>query len=142
MKFLGALLLSVFCFSFCPSVEETEKNSKDKTENSAAEAVENLSSNGFYIYVEDFTDRTNHKFIVETKDSVQTIFNYFFESELALGNVDRPITIYNGKRNFYIARVNVYIKPNGEKDFKRLKYPSPYIKPDNRKRQPINPVTL
>jgi len=140
MKLLVALLISVFCFSFRPSVEETEKNTKDKTENSTAEAVENVNSNGFYIYVEDFTDRTNHKYIVETKDSVQTIFNYFFESELELGNVDRPITIYNGKRNFYIARVNVYIKPNGEKDFKRLKYPSPYIKPA--KREQIRPVTL
>ena len=66
MKMLAVLFVSMFCLSFCPSTEKVENNSKS----------------GFYIYVEDFTDRTNHKYIVETKDSVNTIFNYFFNSEL------------------------------------------------------------
>jgi hypothetical protein len=121
MKMLCVLLSSVFCLSFCPSTEKMKNN----------------TSNGFYIIVEDFTDRTNHKYIVETQDSVNTIFNNFFNSELGLGEVDRPITIFNGKHNFYIARVNVYRKPNGKKDFKPLKYPSVY-----NKRSKLKPVTL
>ena len=142
MKLLGVLLISVFCFSFYPIVDEPENSSKETSENSSTEAIVSTTGNGFYIYVEDFTNRTNHKYIVQTKDSVQNIFNYFFESELALGNVDRPITIFNGKRNFYIARVTVFRKPNGEMDFRHLKYNDPYVKPDNRKRQQIKPVTL
>jgi len=112
MKMLAVLFVSMFCLSFCPSTEKVENNSKS----------------GFYIYVEDFTDRTNHKYIVETKDSVNTIFNYFFNSELELGDVDRPISIYNGKRSFYIARVTVFEQPNGKKNFRHLKYPSVFHK--------------
>ena len=98
---------------------------------------------GFYIYVEDFTNRTNYKYIVETKDSVKTIFNSFFNTELELGDVDRPISIYNGKRNFYIARVNVFEQPNGKKNFRHLKYSSVYIKPSKmKKRSKLNPVIL
>jgi len=112
MKLFVVLLVSVFCFSFRPTAEKVESN----------------SHSGFYIHVEDFTDRTNHKYIVESKDSVNSIFNSFFNSELELGNVDRPITIYNGKRNFYIARVNVFEDSNGKKNFKHLKYPNVFIK--------------
>lgn len=112
MKTFFILLISVFCLSFRPSTEKTESRFHD----------------GFYIYVEDFSDRTNHKYIVESKDSVNIIFDHFFNSELELGDVDRPITIFNGKRNFYIARVNVFVKPNGEKDFRHLKYPDVYAK--------------
>jgi len=115
------MLVSVFCISFCPTVEKIEINSHE----------------GFYIFVEDFTDRTNHRYIVETKDSVNTIFNTFFNSELELGNVDRPITIYNGKHNFYVARVSVYTKTNGKIDFKHLKYPAVYSK-----RSKLKPVVL
>lgn len=121
MKLSYVLLLSVLSFSFCPSTERVETN----------------TSNGFYIFVQDYTDRTNHKYIVETKDSVNSIFGYFFDSELELGDVDRPITIFNGKRNFYIARVNVFKNSNGEKDFKHLKYPNVY-----KKRSKLKPVTL
>jgi len=121
MKLRSVLLISVLSYSFCPSIKKAENN----------------QSNGFYIFVEDFTDRTNHKYIVENKDSVNTIFDYFFDSELELGDVDRPITIYNGKRNFYLARVNVFKKPNGEKGFKHLKYPNVYTK-----RSKLKPVTL
>lgn len=127
MKFLLFLLLSVIFFSFCPSSEKAE----------------NDAGNGFYIFVEDFTNRTNHKYIVETKDSVNTIFEYFFNSELELGKVDRPITIYNGKHNFYVARVNVFKKSNGKKGFRNLKYPNVYKKEtDLKKRQKLKPVTL
>lgn len=121
MKLSYILLFSVFSYSFCPAIKKAENN----------------QSNGFYIFVEDFTDRTKHKYIVENKDSVNTIFDYFFESELELGDVDRPITIYNGKRNFYLARVNVFKKANGEKGFKHLKYPNVY-----NKRSRLKPVTL
>ena len=112
MKHLGILLISLSFFSFSP----------------VSEKVENTARPGFYISVEDFTDRSNHEYIVESKDSVNIIFEQFFSSELALGNVDRPITIFNGKRNFYIARVTVSEKPNGELSFRHLKYPNVYVK--------------
>ena len=120
MKTLSILFVSLFCLSFCPSTE------KPASEN---------ASNGFYISVKDFTDRTYHKFIIESKDSVNIIFKKYFESELDLGEVDYPISIYNGKRDFYIARVNVFVKPNGEKNFKNLKYPKVY-----KKRKAVDPV--
>jgi len=127
MKFLLLLLLSVICFSFCPSTEKAENN----------------AGNGFYVFVEDFTNRTNKKYIVESKDSVNTIFEDFFNSELELGKVDRPITIYNGEHNFYVARVKIFKKSNGEKGFKNLKYPNVHIKQtDLNKRQKLKPVTL
>jgi hypothetical protein len=105
-------LISVLSFSFCNAAGKVVKSPRP----------------GFYISVEDFTDRSNHEFIVESKDSVNIIFEQFFSSELALGNVDRPITIFNGKRNFYIARVTVSEKPNGELSFRHLKYPDVYVK--------------
>ncbi|MDP2890603.1 MAG: hypothetical protein Q8P34_16775 [Bacteroidota bacterium] len=103
----------------------------------STEKVENNARPGFYISVEDFTDRSNHEFIVESKDSVNIIFEQFFSSELELGNVDRPITIFNGKRNFYIARVSVFEKPNGDLNFRHLKYPNVYTK-----RTKLKPVFL
>lgn len=112
MRLLGIFLISMAFFSFTPSTEKVENNTRP----------------GFYISVEDFTNRSNHKFIVESKDSVNIIFEQFFSSELELGNVDRPITIYNGKRNFYIARVTVSEKPNGELSFRHLKYEKVYVK--------------
>jgi hypothetical protein len=120
------LILSAFCFSFRPSTEKALSSAS--------------ASNGYYIFVEDLTDRTMHKYIVQSRDSVDVIFNQYFESELELGEVDMPITIYNGKRDFYVARVNVYQKPNGELGFKHLNYTDPYIKPA--KRQKMKPVTL
>lgn len=115
------LLIAVFCFSFRPSTEKAVQN----------------TSNGFYVFVENHADRTFHKYIVESKDSVNTIFNSFFNSELELGNIDRPISIYNGKLNFYLARVTVFVQPNGKKNFKHLKYSSVYSK-----RTKLKPVTL
>lgn len=112
MKLRHILLISLLSYSFCYTTEP----------------IVNSSGNGFYIFVEDFTDRTHHKYIVETKDSVKTIFNLFFNSELELGDVDRPITIYNGKRNIFIARVTVFEQPNGEKNFRHLKYRKVYVK--------------
>lgn len=117
----SVLFIAVLGFSFCPSIEKTE----------------NSTSNGYYIFVEDFTDRTNHKYIVETKDSVDNIFYFYLKSELELGKVDRPITIYNGKHNFYVARVNIFRKPNGKMGFKHIKYPNVY-----NKRSKLKPVTL
>ena len=112
MKNYFVLLISLSFFSFSPVSEKLENNTRP----------------GFYISVEDFTDRSNHEYIVESKDSVNIIFEQFFSSELALGNVDRPITIFNGKRTFYIARVTVSEKPNGELSFSHLKYPNVYVK--------------
>ena len=110
MKNLCFLLISFFCISFCPETEEIEINSHD----------------GFYIHIQDFTDRTDHSYILETTDSVNTIFNLFFNTELELGDIDRPITIYNGKFDFYVARVTVFEKSNGKKAFRHLKYPNVY----------------
>jgi len=124
MKTLSILLVSLLCLSFCPSIEKS--------------AIEN-TSNGFYITVKDLTNRTYQKYIVESKDSVNIIFNKYFKSEIELGDVDYPISIYNGKRDFYIARVNVFVKPNGEKNFKNLKYPKVYIKAA-KKRSPVKRV--
>jgi hypothetical protein len=107
--------------SFKPSTEKAVSNTRP----------------GFYIFVEDFTDRTYHKFIVESRDSVDNIFNRFFHSELELGDVDHPITIYNGKHNFYIARVTVFETSDGRKKFRNLKYADVY-----KKRSRLKPVTL
>jgi len=106
MKMYYILLISVLCVSFCPSSKKTVKNSSD----------------GFYIVVVDYTDRTDHKFIVASKDSVNIIFKQYFDTELELGKVNNPISIFNRKCSFYIARVNVFEKPNGELYFKHLKY--------------------
>lgn len=119
MKLLYIILLSVFCFSFFPSTEKTTN-----------------STSGFYIFVEDFSDKTYHKYIVESKDSVNRIFKSFLKSELELGDLQKPISIYNGDLNFYIARVNIIVKPNGEKSFKHLKYPKEKIN----KRSSAKPV--
>ena len=118
-------MIAFVCFSFCPSTEKAADN----------------FSNGFYISVIDHSDRTYHSFIVETRDSANIIFNKYFESELNLGEVDYPITIFNGKRDFYIARVNVFVKPNGEKDFKHLDYPNVFDKKSKtNKRNSLSPA--
>ncbi len=109
---LPLLLIFILIFSICNAAGKVIKSPRP----------------GFYISVEDFTDRSNHEFIVDSKDSVNIIFEQFFSSELALGKVDRPITIFNGKRNFYIARVTISEKPNGELSFRHLKYPNVYEK--------------
>lgn len=125
MKLFVVILVAVFCFSFRPSTE----------------GEVNVAHTGFYITVEDHVTRVSHKYIVETKDSVNQIFQSFFNSELELGEVDRPISIFNGKRDFYIARVNVYVKPNGKKDFKHLKYANVYENPKKlTKRSMVDPV--
>ena len=107
MKLSFILLISVFLFSFGPTSEK----------------VENSSRPGFYIVVEDYTDRTFHKYIVESKDSV--------------GEINHPISIYNVKRSFYVARVTVYESSDGKKKFRNLKYASVYIK-----RSKLKPVIL
>jgi hypothetical protein len=112
MKALTFILIVFFCYSFCPS-----------TKNSLVG-----KSNGYYITVKDLTDRTYHSFIVDEKDSVDIIFNKYFAGELDLGELDYPISIYNGKQDFYVARVNIFLKSNGEKGFKNLKYPKVYKK--------------
>lgn len=122
MKTLFILLISISFFSFCPSTEKVATNTS-------------TASNGFYITVKDLTNRTYQKYIVESKDSVNIIFNKYFKSEMELGEIDYPIFIYNGKRDFYIARVNVFVKPNGEKNFKNLKYPKVYVKPEKVKKR-------
>jgi hypothetical protein len=116
MKTLLVLIVALFCFSFRPNSEKEEYNPKA----------------GYYIVIEDHTNNTNHKFLVESKDSVDIIFGRFFDSELSLGNVDYPISIYNMKHDFYIERVALFEAKNGETKFKHLKYPAVY----NNKRTP------
>jgi hypothetical protein len=118
------LLIGIFCSSFRPSVQK-------------AAAVES-ASNGFYVFVNDFTERAKHSYIVQSRDSVDVLFKLFFESELELGNVNRPLTIYNGEHDFYVARVSVFHKTNGKLGFKNLKYPKIRIT----KRSKLSPVTL
>ena len=124
MKTLAILLLSLFCLSFCPSTNEP--------------AVD-IASNGFYISVIDHTDRTHHEYIVESRDSVNIIFEKYFESELSLAKVDYPISIFNSKRDFYIARVNVFVKENGKLGFRHLKYPNVYVKKQKSKQRKSPP---
>lgn len=112
-------------FSFCPSTEKAVSESKI----------------GFYIHVKDHTDRTFHKYLVNSRDSVDVIFEQFFNTELELGDIDYPLSIFNGKHDFYIARVNVHRKQNGELGFKNLKYPKVYNRAIN-KRNKLQPVTL
>lgn len=127
MKTLFILLISLSCLSFCPTSKESAVG----------------TSNGFYVSVKDFTDRSYHEYIVETKDSVKIIFSKYFQTELELGNVDYPISIFNGKHDFYIARVFVFEKGNGKKNFKHLKYPEVFDKSSNsRKRSPVDPATF
>jgi len=108
MKILYILLFSVFCFSFCPPKEKIVKYTRP----------------GYYIFVEDLTTRSYRKYIVESKDSVNSIFSEYFKTELELVDVQTPITIFNGCISFYIARVTVFEKPNGKLNFRHLKYPS------------------
>lgn len=123
MKIYGLLFIAFFFFSFRPTPKSEVSN----------------IGNGFYVFIQDHTDRTFHKYIVESRDSVNTIFCKFFKSELELGEIDRPISIYNGKLDFYIARVTIFEQPNGKKNFKHLKYPNVY---SNSKRSKLKPVML
>ena len=107
MKILILLLIYIFASAFCPFKEDAVKHSKP----------------GFYVFVENYKDRTTNKFIVESKDSLNNIFNSYFNMELELGEIQRPISIYNGHLNFYVARVNVFENPKGKKKFKHLEYP-------------------
>jgi len=125
MKVFYFLLISMSLYSFCPSTEKAVSESKV----------------GFYIHVKDHTDRTFHKFVVDSRDSVDVIFEQFFNTELELGEIDYPLSIYNGKRDFYIARVTVHTKQNGELGFKNLKYPKVYNKAI-KKRNQLKPVML
>jgi len=127
MKTFLIFLCAFSSLSFCPVTEKDD----------------NKSHSGFYIVVSDHTDRTNHKYIVEEKDSLKNIVRTFLNSELELGDIDRPISIYNGKQDVYIARVTVIEKPNGKKDFRHLKYPPVYTNPSKtNKRSKLTPVTL
>jgi len=125
MKKLPLLFICFLCFAFCPSTDKSAGN----------------NSNGFYVSVVDFTDNSSHKFIFDNKDSVNFVFNKYFRGELDLGKIDYPISIFNGKRDFYVARVNVFLKSNGKMSFKHLKYPNVYDKTTKKnKRSEINPV--
>lgn len=125
MRVFYLLLISVSLFSFRPSTEKAVSE----------------SNFGYYIHVKDYTDRTFHSYVVKSRDSVDVIFEKFFTSELDLGEIDYPLTIFNGKRDFYIARVTVHTKQNGELGFKNLRYPKVYNKVVN-KRDKLKPVTL
>ena len=124
MKICLLLVTFIICSSFRPTVQKA----------ASAEVV----SSGFYVFVNDFTERTKHSYIIESRDSVDVIFKLFFRSELELGDVDRPLTIYNGEHDFYVARVSVIHKSNGKLGFNNLKYPKLKIV----KRNKLDPVTL
>jgi hypothetical protein len=132
MKTLLILLISISCFSFCPSTEKVSTNT----------SINRNTSNGYYISVLDLTDRKYHKYILETKDSVNIIFNHYFNSEMELGDIDYPISIYNGKSDFYVARVNIFLKPNGKKNFKHLNYPNVYVKNSKSNKRSKVPTTV
>ena len=120
MKFIFLLLISIICLSFRPSAERSSKDARS----------------GFYIFVEDFNNHSYNKYIVESRDSVNTIFEKYFFSELELGDIQNPIFISNVNQSFYIARVNVFENANGKKTFRHLKYPK------TNKRAKLKPVTL
>jgi len=120
MKMFCLLAISILSLSFRPSTEKSTKN----------------STSGYYVFVEDFANRSYDKFIVESRDSVNTIFEKYFFSELELGDIQNPIYISNVNHSFYIARVQVFENENGKKTFKHLKYPK------NNKRGKLKPVTL
>ncbi len=107
MKILLSILIIFSFYSFHPSTEKIETNLR----------------NGFYITIEDHENRSFKKYIIESKDSANNIFNRCFDNELELGDVDKPISIFNGDMSFYIARVTVYEKANGKKNFRHFKYP-------------------
>ena len=107
IKILILLMISIFSSAFCPFKEAPVKQSRP----------------GFYVFVDNYWNGDRNKFIVESKDSLNKIFNSFFNMELELGEVQRPISIYNGKLDFYVARVNVFENPKGKKKIKHLKYP-------------------
>lgn len=127
MKTFLFLFVAISFFSFCPSTEKPLSNT----------SIASATSNGFYITVKDLTNRTSQKYIVESRDSVNIIFNNYFNSEMELGEIDYPIFIYNGKRDFYIARVNVFIQKNGKKNFHQLKYANVYVKNNDSKRSRV-----
>ncbi|WP_321288221.1 hypothetical protein [uncultured Sunxiuqinia sp.] len=116
MKSILVIAISLFCLSFTKTEGNEEAN--DASDH----------KNGYYILVEDYTDRTNHKYLVESKDSVDVIFNNFFESQLALGKINYPISIDNGQTSFFVARVKLFESRNGKTKFKHLKYPKIYNK--------------
>jgi hypothetical protein len=120
MRLLILFAASILCFSFRPSTERAVKDSRS----------------GFYIFVEDFNSHSYNKYIVESRDSVNTIFEKYFFSELELGDIQNPIFISNVNQSFYIARVNVFENASGKKTFKHLKYPKV------NKRAKLKPVTL
>lgn len=120
MKTLILLMISILLSGFCPFKKEAVKQTRP----------------GFYVYVENYREGEIEKFIVESKDSLNMIFNSYLDMELELGEVKRPISIYNGNVNFYVARVNVFENPNGKTKFKHLQYPR--IK----KRSKLKPAVL
>jgi hypothetical protein len=122
MKTLLVLFVALFSFSFCPITEKEEANNK------SAAKEESITKSGYYVLVQDYTDRTSHQYLIESKDSVNKIFNQFFCSELELRTINYPITIDDGKQGFFVARVNLFESKNGKTKFKHLKYPKIYHK--------------
>ena len=120
MKILILLMIFIITSAFCPFKKEAVKQTRP----------------GFYVYVENYSEGAINKFIVESKDSLNMIFNSYLDMELELGEVQRPLSIYNGNVNFYVARVNVFENPNGKTKFKHLQYPR--IK----KRSKLKPAVL
>ena len=112
MRTLLLFAVLVFCFSLSYAAKKDEPAAKS----------------GYYILVEDYTDRSNHTYLLESKDSVDVIFDQFFKTELELGNINYPITIDNGKQSFFVARVELFESKNGKTHFKHLKYPKIYNK--------------
>jgi hypothetical protein len=102
MKTLLVIAIAMSCFSFCPINEKEEPNGRP----------------GFYVLVEDYSARTYQKYLVESKDSVDKIFNNCFNSELRLGEIDSPISIYNVRHNFMWRVSPFLIHPEVRKNSK------------------------
>ena len=115
MKTLSILIVALFCFSF---VSPPEKENPEATN----------TKSGYYIFVEDYVEHANYKYLVESKDSVNKIFDHFFASELALGKVNRPMSIYNLKSSFYIEPVQLFESKNGKTKFRHMKFTTNFTK--------------
>lgn len=132
MRTLLALIALTFCFStsFAAGGNDANEKADANTSNNPDASAVTSTQSGFYIFVEDYVNHENHKYLVASKDSVNKIFDHFFASELTLGIVDHPMSIYNLKHSFYIEPVTLFEAKNGKQKFKHLKFQTTFKKPD------------
>lgn len=147
MRTLLALIALTFCFSTSFAAGGNDANEKADANTSNNPDASNVTGaqSGYYIFVEDYVNHENHKYLVASKDSVNKIFDHFFPSELSLRIVDHPISIYNLKHSFYIEPVALYEAKNGKTKFKHLKFQTTFKKDPEKqtlKRQQQDPANF